>query len=283
MSLCQKKNILANVRIIIFFSKVAKFVSSGGATLHTNSSHSVISQDVHHTIDLLNGHRGMTSTGSADGIEGEDDSAHQHSEGSGWGSHSSTSWEDWRQQHEENEVVANNNNHDEIYVSGHRTFRQSVKQTTSYSSREEMVSSKQEQHYRNIPARPRRDAETDFLADVNCGSSRRCTLISCRVGPLEKRQFTLFKVRSRLWVRSLEQVPRNDIEISSKLVTRVTQLPYGVNPSYLGHRVHLVTTQVRNIYLSESAMALKEVCSTPNLPMALHVRSHMSQVNTIKI
>ena len=96
------------------------------------------------------------------------------------------------------------------------------------------------------------------------------------------------QVKSRLWVRSLLEIPRTDIEISSKLVTRViffiniiiiiiifviiiiyviiiifviifrfcslsnevcslqvTKLPYGVNPAYLGHRTHLVTTQVK--------------------------------------
>ena len=91
----------------------------------------------------------------------------------------------------------------------------------------------------------------------------------------------LLQVKSRLWVRSLLEIPRTDIEISSKLVARViiiifkktfdtdhnnngtsnfikwsncfslttlcskvTKLPYGVNPAYLGHRTHLVTTQV---------------------------------------
>ena len=56
--------------------------------------------------------------------------------------------------------------------------------------------------------------------------------------------FTLFKVKSRLWVRTLNEIQRKDIEISSKLVSRVTKLPYGVNPSYLGYQTHVVTTQV---------------------------------------
>ena len=30
-----------------------------------------------------------------------------------------------------------------------------------------------------------------------------------------------------------------------QLVTRVTKLPYGVDPSYLGYQTHVVTTQVR--------------------------------------
>ena len=100
-----------------------------------------------------------------------------------------------------------------------------------------------------VLTRPRRlavsggEAEAAFLAELNCGLSQ-CTFISCTIGPLAKKQFTLFKIKSRLWVRSLLEIPRTDIEISSKLVTRVTKLPYGVNPAYLGHRTHLVTTQV---------------------------------------
>jgi hypothetical protein len=89
-------------------------------------------------------------------------------------------------------------------------------------------------------------ADTEFLSELNCGPTR-CTFIACTVGPLAKRQFTLIKVRSRLWIRTLDRVERNDIEISSKLTGRVTRLPYGVNPAYLGHRSHLVTTQVSKV------------------------------------
>ena len=86
--------------------------------------------------------------------------------------------------------------------------------------------------------------DTEFLSELNCGLTQ-CTFISCVIGPLKKREFTLFKVKSRLWVRTLNEIQRNDIEISSKLVSRVTKLPYGVNPSYLGYQTHVVTTQVR--------------------------------------
>ena len=88
-----------------------------------------------------------------------------------------------------------------------------------------------------------RETETEFLAELNCGLTQ-CTFISCLIGPLAKKEFTLFKVKSRLWVRTLNEIQRNDIEISSKLVSRVTKLPYGVNPSYLGYQTHVVTTQV---------------------------------------
>ena len=91
--------------------------------------------------------------------------------------------------------------------------------------------------------RRKRDLETEFLSELNCGPTR-CSFVSCTIGPLAKREFTLIKLRSRLWVRTLDGIRRNDVEISSKLVTRVTQLPYGVNPEYLGYKTHHVTTQV---------------------------------------
>jgi len=95
----------------------------------------------------------------------------------------------------------------------------------------------------HLSAQINRETETEFLAELNCGLTQ-CTFISCAIGPLAKKEFTLFKVKSRLWVRTLNEIQRNDIEISSKLVSRVTKLPYGVNPSYLGYQTHVVTTQV---------------------------------------
>ena len=87
------------------------------------------------------------------------------------------------------------------------------------------------------------ETETEFLSELNCGLTQ-CSFISCTIGPLAKKEYTLFKVKSRLWVRTLNEIQRKDIEISSKLVSRVTKLPYGVNPSYLGYQTHVVTTQV---------------------------------------
>ena len=95
----------------------------------------------------------------------------------------------------------------------------------------------------SAPAAHISEADTEFLSELNCGLTQ-CTFISCVIGPLAKKEFTLFKVKSRLWVRTLNEIQRNDIEISSKLVARVTKLPYGVNPSYLGYQTHVVTTQV---------------------------------------
>ena len=92
-------------------------------------------------------------------------------------------------------------------------------------------------------AQIRSETETEFLSELNCGLTQ-CSFISCTIGPLAEKEYTLFKVKSRLWVRTLNEIQRKDIEISSKLVSRVTKLPYGVNPSYLGYQTHVVTTQV---------------------------------------
>ena len=100
--------------------------------------------------------------------------------------------------------------------------------------------------------RKRRDLEADFLAELNCGETQ-CTFISCKIGPLAKRSYTLLRLRSRLWVRTLDTIKRNDVEISSKLVSRVTKLPYGVNPEYLGFKTHHVTTQVLSLEQGEPA------------------------------
>ena len=96
---------------------------------------------------------------------------------------------------------------------------------------------------RKMSGRRMSEADSEFLSELNCGLTQ-CTFISCTIGPLAKKEFTLFKIKSRLWVRTLNEIQRSDIEISSKLVSRVTKLPYGVNPSYLGYKTHVVTTQV---------------------------------------
>ena len=49
-----------------------------------------------------------------------------------------------------------------------------------------------------------------------------------------------------------------------QLVTRVTKLPYGVDPSYLGYQTHVVTTQVRPGVSGNSEIYI--VPSTRRLP-----------------
>ena len=45
------------------------------------------------------------------------------------------------------------------------------------------------------------ETETEFLSELNCGLTQ-CSFISCTIGPLAKKEYTLFKVMSRLWIRT---------------------------------------------------------------------------------
>ena len=125
-------------------------------------------------------------------------------------------------------------------ISSHKTQRRIRRRSRSVETNGGKLSTKS-------PAPSLADTDSGFLSELNCGLTQ-CTFISCVIGPLKKREFTLFTVKSRLWVRTLNEIQRNDIEISSKLVSRVTKLPYGVNPSYLGYQTHVVTTQVRLVH-----------------------------------
>ena len=53
--------------------------------------------------------------------------------------------------------------------------------------------------------------------------------------------------------------------LAPQLVTRVTKLPYGVDPSYLGYQTHVVTTQVR-VSGNKAVRARYIVLSTLRLP-----------------
>ena len=51
--------------------------------------------------------------------------------------------------------------------------------------------------------------ETEFLSELNFGLTQ-CSFISCTIGPLAKKEYTLFKVKSKLWVRTLNEIQRKD-------------------------------------------------------------------------
>ena len=121
-----------------------------------------------------------------------------------------------------------------------------IKKDTSFHVKTELLTRESQRQIRSIETSDKKlwpksaqisgEDENEFLSELNCGLTQ-CSFIS-------KTEFTLFKLKSRLWVRTLNEIQRKDIEISSKLVSRVTKLPYGVNPSYLGYQTHVVTTQV---------------------------------------
>ena len=77
---------------------------------------------------------------------------------------------------------------------------------------------------------------------ASCGS--RCTVIKCTIGPLQKDESVLFKIRSRLFTETQVKNYAEKVKISSKLVTRVTRLPFLVPVEHLAIQSHSVTTTV---------------------------------------
>lgn len=98
-----------------------------------------------------------------------------------------------------------------------------------------------ESQYRTRARSKRSTAEFDAELAA-CGS--RCTVIKCTIGPLEKDESVLFKVRSRLFTETQIKNYAEKVKISSKLVTRVTRLPFLVPEEHLASQSHSVTTTV---------------------------------------
>jgi hypothetical protein len=71
-----------------------------------------------------------------------------------------------------------------------------------------------------------------------------CTKIYCTVDDLLKGETVLFSIRSRLWKETVVDIDSPQFDISSKMVTLVSHLPYDVDPSYLAPDVAIVTTRV---------------------------------------
>ena len=69
-------------------------------------------------------------------------------------------------------------------------------------------------------------------------------MIKCTIGPLEKDESVLFKIRSRLFTETQVKNYAEKVKISSKLVTRVTRLPFLVPEEHLAFQSHSVTTTV---------------------------------------
>lgn len=89
----------------------------------------------------------------------------------------------------------------------------------------------------------------DFEAEL-AGCGKGCTMMRCTIGPLKKDESVIFKIRSRLFRETQVKNYANKVKISSKLVTRVTRLPYQFTPANFEYQTHQVTTEV---YPSELA------------------------------
>ena len=111
---------------------------------------------------------------------------------------------------------------------------------SQYQSRSRSRRSPEE---REIEHQRYRRSLAEFEAELkNCGD--RCTVIKCTIGPLEKDESVLFKVRSRLFTETQIKNYAEKVTISSKLVTRVTRLPFLVPEEHLASQSHSVTTVV---------------------------------------
>merc|ERR1719192_1335126 len=96
---------------------------------------------------------------------------------------------------------------------------------------------------RNAAARPKRSL-AEFQSELDNCTPDKCTIIKCTVGPLEKDESVLFKVRSRLFTQTQVENYAEKVKISSKLVTRVTKLPFLLDEKHLAFQTHVVTTTV---------------------------------------
>jgi len=96
---------------------------------------------------------------------------------------------------------------------------------------------------RNAAPRPKRSL-AEFQSELDKCGPRTCTVIKCTIGPMEKDESVLFKVRSRLFTQTQVENYAEKVKISSKLVTRVTKLPFLVDERHLAFQTHVVTTTV---------------------------------------
>jgi len=97
--------------------------------------------------------------------------------------------------------------------------------------------------YENQYRRRSRRSLAQFEEELaGCGS--RCTVIKCTIGPLEKEEQVLFKIHSRLFTETQIKNYAEKVKISSKLVTKVTQLPFPVPDEHLALQTHSVNTIV---------------------------------------
>ena len=84
--------------------------------------------------------------------------------------------------------------------------------------------------------RSKRDYDA-FHAEIGDCAPGRCTLMKCTVGPLLKEESVTFKIRSRLFTETQIKAYKDKVKVSSKLVTRITRLPYLADPSKVEYKV----------------------------------------------
>lgn len=90
----------------------------------------------------------------------------------------------------------------------------------------------------------RKRSMAEFQDELSGCDPRKCTVIKCTIGPLEKGEGVIFKVRSRLFTETQIKNYAEKVQISSKLLTRVTKLPFSVQEELLAFQSQTVTTTV---------------------------------------
>lgn len=100
-----------------------------------------------------------------------------------------------------------------------------------------------EDQYRNKRSKRQLPYGGAFDEEINC-DPKSCTLIQCKIGPLEKNKGVIFRVRSRLFTQTLIEKYAQSVQISSKLVARITELPFMADPMRISYQTQQVTTEV---------------------------------------
>jgi hypothetical protein len=96
----------------------------------------------------------------------------------------------------------------------------------------------------NRPSSRKKRAAINFQQEMDSCELGECTLIQCKVGPMEKDEVLTFKIRSRLFKETQIKKFQKRVDISSKMIARVTRLPYDANPNSVEPQVGRVTTEV---------------------------------------
>ena len=108
----------------------------------------------------------------------------------------------------------------------------------------------------NLPSSRTKRTTVNFKDEIKCEPGK-CTLVQCKVGQLKKDEFLTFKIRSRLFTETQIKKFRKRVEISSKMVTRITRLSYQSNRRTVKLQVGRVTTEVSPVEALISKMATR--------------------------
>jgi len=194
------------------------------------------------------GRRGSSTTTSSSALSmsgsGESGNFGMESGGRGGGSnigmhreshseHKSSSGGEYR-----NYTYSRSHSHSQSQASRSSSAREYQEPSFTYQQQQ------QSQHHWNKRAV---DDDDDWRKELTCGPTE-CIKINCRINQLTSGSSILFMVRSRAFSKTIvEEFNGAGVDVSSKLVARVTELPYKVDPSYLKYKVYEIKTKIEEI------------------------------------